>query len=140
MKTENLSKATEIELLTKLCNSDSYFSQYFGKSLDIMVSNINNDRAIEMGLPFEADITFLETRIQSLELVHKDQLAEADAKKFSEKMSLLECMLIQASELKDDRLEESVIEELGVNETIKLKRLLGIDLNSSEIDYLITKI
>jgi len=142
-----MTKDEEIKLLTKLCNSDSYFSQYFGKSLDLMINNINNDVAIENGLPFEAKETFLkheiktlESSILSLELIHKDEIAEKEKQILAEKMGWMDFLLVKAEELKDDGLEIMVIEEIGLDMVLKRKRILELKLSETQIDYLISKI
>ena len=87
-----------------------------------MKKNIENDFPIEHGTKFYSVVDLLKEN-------HK-----------SEKYSLCETMLCVASETSNESLYQRVVDMLGLNAVIKLKRLLGLDLESKEIDYLVSKL
>lgn len=68
-----ISKEREIQILTELCESDSYFSQFFKNDFEQMIDNIRKDFAIESGTSFGAK-KFENQRIQSNFENFKNQL------------------------------------------------------------------
>jgi len=122
-------KQHEISLIRALINADGYFAEFFKSDFEQMIINIEDDHPIELYTGF---ISGFETQRQ-----RGDELIEKHA---TEKHSLCETMLCVASETGNERLYQRVIEEIGIDSTIKLKRFIGLDLDGKEIDYLVSKI
>ena len=117
-----ISKEEEIKLLKSLVTANGYFAEFFKPDFDQMKKNIENDFPIEHATKFYSVVDVLKEN-------HK-----------SEKYSLCETMLCVASETSNESLYQRVVDMLGLNAVIKLKRLLGLDLESKEIDYLVSKL
>ena len=124
-----ITKEEEIKLLRKLCNEDTYIAQYFGKDLDTMIHNINNDFAIETNTTFNANAERLEEMLTVCRNAH-----------IKEKTELINTLLNISDKYKIEEAEDKVLEFLGEEATIIRKHELKHELDSDEIDFLIKKL
>lgn len=120
-----MSKEKEINLLRELVKLDGYFAEFFGKDLDQMIQNIQHDYPIELDTNFNkaAELQELKGREQAVQ--HKQKC-----------YSLFDTMLVVADETGNRRLKERVIEEIGLSEVVKQKRLIGLEWDAEDKDYL----
>lgn len=119
-------KEKEIELLEQLCQMNGYFSEFFGKDLDQMKSNINNDYPIEFDTNFNAATANLESENKQIQKNHKAKI-----------YSICETLLcVQQNGNEDNRLKERAVQEIGLHEVVKLKREIGLEWDSEDKDYL----
>lgn len=123
------SKKQEIRILKSLIDAGGYFAEYFKADFKQMKSNIENDHPIEFNTLFYSVVEIQRQRGDDLIAKHVD-----------EKRSLCETMLCVASETGNERLYERVVEEIGLDGLIKLKHVLGLEINQTEIKYLISKL
>lgn len=122
-------KEKEIETLKELVAMDGYFADYFGKDIDQMIRNINNDFPIEIGTEFNSATENKELENKELRKQHRIKISDICKK-----------ILCAYAETKCECLYELANQELGLSRVIKLKRVLGLDLSRGEIDYLIDQL
>lgn len=142
-----MTKAEEIKRLEELGFSDTYFNQYFKADIETMVRNIQNDFPIEMECSWQIEtgkqiaknkknMEGAALALETAKVVFKESLENLVAGEETKRRSLLETMLVESKEY-GDRLYERVVEEIGKMETIRLKRLLGLEITGDEIDFLL---
>lgn len=122
-----ITKVKEISLFQSLMYSEGYLYEFFKNDIAQIISNINNDFPIDMNCSFQS--------VDSLKEIEKDLRKKYRSDEDERVNSLCESMLTQDS--KDLYLR--VVKEIGLNETIKMKRKLGIQITDEEIDFLLDK-
>lgn len=121
-------KAKEIKLLTQLVELGGYFADKFQADLEQMVQNIKNDYPIEFDTNFNAATANLESEIKNLQKSHKEKV-----------YSLCETLLcVQENGNEDNRLKERAVQEIGLHEVVKLKRVIGLEWDHQDKEYLTT--
>jgi hypothetical protein len=133
-----LSKQEEIELLTKLAEGGGYFADQFKHDLGRMICNVKNDFPIIHDTSYENKIHDLNKRIETQKRILQEQSAVILESAANEKLKFIEKVLHRANE--ENGLETLVINEIGLDATIKAKHDLKMELSKEQIDYLITKI
>lgn len=119
----------EIAAIKALVEMNGYFADYFKNDLDTMAENIKNDFPIECGTSFNNAAEMETQKNKNLKKRHEENM-----------YSLYETMLCVASETGNERLYERVNQEIGLNNLIKMKRVLGLDLTCKEIDYMVSQL
>ena len=138
---KELSKQEEINLLEKLVGGNGYFSEYFGKDLDQMVSNIRNDFPIDMGTSIEKmeievrDLKEANSLFEDKIRILRDQVAMLDRINDSQSAVRLK---IRDEAVKAGCLEVMTFFEIG--EVIEAKLKLGIGLNEDEVKHVISRL
>lgn len=142
--TKTLSKQDEISLIEKLCNSDSYFAQYFKQDMGTMIRNIELDMAIENGTSWELERERAACNTEKAQRAHerelslrlqdaKDEADERVAHKDHEINNLVETVLLT----KNADQESNLKAWYGCRHIIGVKRNIGIEISNDEIDYLL---
>lgn len=138
-----MKKADEIKLLEQLRKEDTYFKAAFGEeAITKMISNINNDFDLFTGVQTEYERS-LEKRVEELaeKVEGKDVLLQARNEQLTHHRRILLEILIKAKEEAAGQPAptiDNVISGYTTLEIIKAKRLVGVALELSEIDYLIS--
>ena len=122
-------KEKEIKIIKDLCEMDGYFAEHFKEDLNKMIENIKNDHPIDLGTKATCIMWDLEKK---LEKTIKDHTCEI--------LALCTTMLLAHIESGNERLYVTVVEKIGLKETIALKRALGLNVTNDEIDYLLKQI
>lgn len=121
-----MDKQTEIKTLKSL-KCDTYFAAFFGEDIDQMCQNISNDFPLELGCNFSKKAEVLEKKL------HKEQKAHDQ-----DMLDFVETLLV--TEANGGNSLRVAREEIGMDNTIKIKRKNKIVLSEEEIDYLVSKL
>lgn len=124
---EGVTKAQEIEAIKALIGMDGYFADFFKRDLGQMIENIKND------FPIEFDTCF--NNAAAAEVQKSKELKKQHKEKVNDLCSTLLCVYAETG---SEQLYERALQELGINNLIKLKKTLGLSLNNKETDYLIS--
>lgn len=138
MKT--LTKQEEIELLTKLAAGGGYFADQFKHDLGRMICNIKNDFPIIHETAYENKIHDLNKRIEEQKEITRAQEVAIRETCDKEKSEIITKILEEACKYNYIGLYDYIVEKIGIDKTVKLKRTMGFELSDKEIDYLISKI
>jgi organic radical activating enzyme len=128
-----IAKNKEIELLLNLLEGNGYFADKFGKDIPVMIENIKKDFPIEGGTSIEnAEFDHVREKEQ-MEANFQKELNQC-IQEFQSKLHDLYCFMLQNG---DESFYDKTVKDLGIKQTIRLKRQLKLQLSESEIDYLI---
>lgn len=122
-------KEQEIKAIQALIEMNGYFAEFFKKDSDQMIENIKSDFPIEYDTHFHHGVDEEKQKNKELKKQHEDKVDD-----------LCGTLLCAYEETKNERLYEKALEELGIDNLIKLKRCMGLSLTSKEIDYLVAKL
>jgi hypothetical protein len=122
-----MTKQEEIEVLQSL-KGDTYFAQKFGADIDTMCENIKNDFAIECGCTFNKETEVLRKEIENVKTAAKDMITN-----FAHKI----IVSLNKGNDTDVMCYQAVEEIIGIEEIIKFKYSQNIELDESEIKYLV---
>ena len=121
-----ITKEKEINALKALVEMDGYFAEYFKGDIDTMIMNIKNDHPIDLGMKFNDTIEYFQKR--------NDETVEKHA---LEILDLCDTLLCVCEETGNERLYERAVEKLGRKNVIARKRIIGLNITNSEIDFLL---
>lgn len=124
---EVVTKAQEIKAIEALIEMDGYFAGFFKKDLGQMIENIKNDFPIELDTCFNSAADNEVQKNKELKRQHKEKVYD-----------LCSTLLCAYAETGNERLYEKALQELGINNLIKLKKTIGLKLSDKETDYLIS--
>nr|DAU38280.1 MAG TPA: hypothetical protein [Caudoviricetes sp.] len=122
-----MTKQEEIEVLQSL-KGDTYFAQKFGADIDTMCENIKNDFAIECGCTFNRETEVLRKEMENVKTAAKDMITN-----FAHKI----IVSLNKGNDTDVMCYQAVEEIIGIEEIIKFKYSQNIELDESEIKYLV---
>lgn len=122
-----MTKQEEIEVLQSL-KGDTYFAQMFGADIDTMCENIKNDFAIECGCTFNRETEVLRKEMENVKTAAKDMITN-----FAHKI----IVSLNKGNDTDVMCYQAVEEIIGIEEIIKFKYSQNIELDESEIKYLV---
>lgn len=122
-----MTKQEEIEVLQSL-KGDTYFAQKFGVDIDKMCENIKNDFAIECGCTFNRETEVLRKEMENVKTAAKDMITN-----FAHKI----IVSLNKGNDTDVMCYQAVEEIIGIEEIIKFKYSQNIELDESEIKYLV---
>lgn len=122
-----MTRNEEIKTLQSL-KGDTYFSQYFSAfDIDMMCENIRNDFAVEGGTQFAQKVEVYKRQVEEVREAARRKLLDIATK-------------VLKAEVEGKYEWEVLTEEIGIEEVIKIKHAHGIDLEPSEIEYLVNKL
>ena len=122
-----MTKQEEIKVLQSL-KGDTYFAQKFGADIDQMCENIKNDFAIECGCTFNKETEVLRKEVENVKTAAKDMITN-----FAHKI----IVSLNKGNDTDVMCYQAVEEIIGIEEIIKFKYSQNIELDESEIKYLV---
>lgn len=122
-----MTKQEEIKVLQSL-KGDTYFAQKFGADIDTMCENIKNDFAIECGCTFNRETEVLRKEMENVKTAAKDMITN-----FAHKI----IVSLNKGNDTDVMCYQAVEEIIGIEEIIKFKYSQNIELDESEIKYLV---
>lgn len=122
-----MTKQEEIKVLQSL-KGDTYFAQKFGADIDTMCENIKNDFAIECGCTFNRETEALRKEMENVKTAAKDMIIN-----FAHKI----IVSLNKGNDTDVMCYQAVEEIIGIEEIIKFKYSQNIELDESEIKYLV---
>lgn len=122
-----MTKQEEIEVLQSL-KGDTYFAQKFGADIDTMCENIKNDFAIGCGCTFNRETEVLRKEMENVKTAAKDMITN-----FAHKI----IVSLNKGNDTDVMCYQAVEEIIGIEEIIKFKYSQNIELDESEIKYLV---
>ena len=121
-----MDKQTEIKTLKSL-KCDTYFAAFCGEDIDQMCRNISNDIQLGLGRNYSKKAEVLEKKLHEEQKAHdKDML------------DFVEELLV--TEAKGGNSLNVAMAKIGMDNTIKIKRINKIPLSEKEIDYLVSKL
>jgi len=132
-----MDRQREIELITELCDSGSYFAQYFRADKSTMISNLRSDFPIEMNCSWtlEAENAKAEAMktILNLEMDHQEGIQSIRGANDREIVDLQEAILLT----RDPTARETLVTMYGRVKIIRMERNLGFTATDQDLDYLL---
>ena len=126
-----MTKEEEIKHLMALMGKgcgDTYFNQFFSIcDIEQMIQNIKDDFAIEMGCSFAKKTEELEKKLHEEQKAHDQDM-----------LDFVEDLLV--TEARGGNSLNVAMAKIGMDNTIKIKRINKIPLSEEEIDYLVSKL